>query len=380
MCLGILTLSLKQLIIVTDHTLSMSTFSTLGLSNMGNTCFLNSAMQCFMHLPEVVTYFVTPTKSPGAEPNYMSDLNRNNHEHVLVQQLGKLMQAMCSPPGELSTIRPESFVRCLIQAKFADKFTGSRQHDSHELLLHVMNLLHEGIRYSVSIKINGEPVNDHQKLIQEAYQRWVGTYENDYSFMIDTFYGQTHATTQCPKCDFVSHVFEPFCYLIPEIPQHSDQNHPVTLYDCLSRYSSSETLDNQNEWKCDKCHQDVQAYRKIDLWRTPQILIVTLKRFVGYGKQMRKDNRLIDFPLDGLDIGQYVKGAVHNDSTIYDLWAVSNHMGGTSGGHYTASIRRDKGDWYYFDDNKVAKIDDSRKVVNPMAYILFYRRRTQTTF
>lgn len=59
---------------------------------------------------------------------------------------------------------------------------------------------------------------------------------------------------------------------------------------------------------------------------------------------------MVDFPLKGLDISQYVlnhnlpedyfKGEngekAQNGPLLYDLIGITNHFGGTGGGHYTA--------------------------------------------
>ena len=64
---------------------------------------------------------------------------------------------------------------------------------------------------------------------------------------------------------------------------------------------------------------------------------------------------------------------------VYDLFAVSEHIGGLRGGHYTAVARRLDGEggygpWYAYNDCSVNRVDASR-VVTPQAYVLFYQRR-----
>ncbi len=53
-----------------------------------------------------------------------------------------------------------------------------------------------------------------------------------------------------------------------------------------------------------------------------------------------KINELIDFPVEGLDLAQYVKGPHCAEAPpVYDLYAVSHHSGGLGGGHYTATCK-----------------------------------------
>ena len=48
-----------------------------------------------------------------------------------------------------------------------------------------------------------------------------------------------------------------------------------------------------------------------------------------------KNDDLIDFPINGLDMSQYVL-STGDESSVYDLYGISNHMGSLYGGHYTA--------------------------------------------
>ena len=59
---------------------------------------------------------------------------------------------------------------------------------------------------------------------------------------------------------------------------------------------------------------------------------------------------------------------------IYDLFAVSNHYGQLSAGHYTA-MAMNRGKWFHFNDHKVRECTDLDQIVSPAAYILFYARR-----
>jgi hypothetical protein len=60
---------------------------------------------------------------------------------------------------------------------------------------------------------------------------------------------------------------------------------------------------------------------------------------------------------------------------LYDLFAVCNHRGNMSNGHYTAYCKNPvTAKWFCYDDHLVSELDPSR-VCTPDAYILFYRRR-----
>ena len=73
--------------------------------------------------------------------------------------------------------------------------------------------------------------------------------------------------------------------------------------------------------------------------------------------QQEKVDDLVDFPLTGLDIKDFVKTDCEAEgiSTVYDLYAVTNHFGSLNGGHYTAYGKNDvDGNWYNFNDSSVS--------------------------
>jgi len=164
----------------------------------------------------------------------------------------------------------------------------------------------------------------------------------------------------------------------------------INIYDCFEEFGKTEILDDENMWRCPTCKKDVHATKQLQLYKAPPILVVSLKRFkggrrgfssFGMGFMMGgggggKIETKVDFPIDGLDITPYVICAAPGEKIIYDLFAVSNHFGGTMGGHYTAfakNIHSDK--WYNFDDSSVSVVQNKSRIVSDSAYNLFFRRR-----
>jgi len=131
-------------------------------------------------------------------------------------------------------------------------------------------------------------------------------------------------------------------------------------------------------WYCPDCKEHRTAFKKFDLWRLPEVLVVHMKRFqyrnAGYLNfvSRSKIDCQVDFP-EELDLAEYALGP-SDDRTRYELYAVSNHMGGMGGGHYTAYAKNFRnGKWYTFDDSHVSETSVTR-VATPSAYVLFYKR------
>eukprot|EP01006_Ploeotia_vitrea_P031549 TRINITY_DN63883_c0_g2_i1.p1 TRINITY_DN63883_c0_g2~~TRINITY_DN63883_c0_g2_i1.p1 ORF type:complete len:1062 (+),score=158.24 TRINITY_DN63883_c0_g2_i1:103-3186(+) len=162
----------------------------------------------------------------------------------------------------------------------------------------------------------------------------------------------------------------------------------LQLSECLDFFGTREQLGEDDEWYCPSCKQHIRAMKQLQLYRIPKILVIALKRFEWGGQYSRnKLEHAVDFPLEGLDVRQwlvddsfYDKGCPEEDresETIYDLFAVSNHYGGMCGGHYTAYAKAADGNWYDFDDSRYTEVygDPVTTVVTPAAYSLFYVRR-----
>ena len=133
----------------------------------------------------------------------------------------------------------------------------------------------------------------------------------------------------------------------------------TSIYDCLQTFSQEELITNSNKWFCSHCKSHVPAIKKIQIYRLPEYLIIHFKRFSHQrNQQSRKVQKLIDFPLEKLDMTPYLTSGINQNSKIhYDLYGISNHYGTLSGGHYTANCLNPLTHlWYEFDDSKVTKI------------------------
>ncbi|KGO77529.1 Peptidase C19, ubiquitin carboxyl-terminal hydrolase 2 [Penicillium italicum] len=152
----------------------------------------------------------------------------------------------------------------------------------------------------------------------------------------------------------------------------------VTLDQCLDEFSKEEILSRADSWFCPQCKTHVSATKKFELWRTPDIMVVQLKRFSQFrGRNGHKISTLIDFPFEGLDLSSRVEGPMGGKSAVYDLIAVDNHMGGMGGGHYTAYIKDFvSGAWVYCNDTSAKNVTNMQSIITAGAYLLFYRRRS----
>lgn len=150
----------------------------------------------------------------------------------------------------------------------------------------------------------------------------------------------------------------------------------IHLEDCLDEFAKEEILSASDPWYCPRCKEQRRASKKFELWKSPDILVIHLKRFSSSRSFRDKIDVQIQCPVEGLDLTHRV-GDAGGKQQIYDLFAVDNHYGGLGGGHYTAYVKNwVDSKWYYCDDASVRHVDNPSNVITPAAYLLFYRRRS----
>mmetsp|Transcript_16127 Transcript_16127/g.37390 ORF Transcript_16127/g.37390 Transcript_16127/m.37390 type:complete len:884 (-) Transcript_16127:291-2942(-) len=149
----------------------------------------------------------------------------------------------------------------------------------------------------------------------------------------------------------------------------------LPLRACFDLFSTPEKLSPEDVWYCGKCKDHVQATKTMELWSVPDVLVLHLKRF-SYNRYSRdKLETEVDFPLDGFDLSELVKGPSNSQGELFDCVAVSNHMGSLGGGHYTASARNvEDGKWYKFNDSSTSEMRPEA-VNSGNVYLLVYVRR-----
>ncbi|VDN97918.1 unnamed protein product [Rodentolepis nana] len=143
---------------------------------------------------------------------------------------------------------------------------------------------------------------------------------------------------------------------------------PVKLQNCIDLFLTSEQLGIHNLWYCKYCEDHQRAFKKFDLWKLPQVLIFQLNRYKKT-YYVSKNDVFVECPLDDFRL-PYLK-----DSPTYELTAVINHMGGLSGGHYTA-FAKNGNSWYNFNDSFVDRLKTSP--VSQSAYLLVYSKEVSS--
>ena len=331
-----------------------------GLANLGNTCFLNSAIQVLSHTYELNDFLESKT--------YKTKLN-NKHESALLLEWDELRELLWT---KNCVIAPNKFVKTvqkLAQIKGLDMLSGFNQNDLPEFLIFVIDCFHKALARKVNMTISGKVKDDRDKTAVKCFELIKQMYENDYSEIWNLFYGihisqLEHAETG----ETFSMVPEP--YFIINLPIPSNNKAP-SLIDCFDLYVEGELLDGDNAVTYEKTGEKVGAKKSISFWSLPTILVIDIKRF---NHMNRKNQIMVDFPLENLDLSKYVVG-YNKETFVYDLYGVCNHSGSVLGGHYTSFVKNANEKWYHFNDNSVSEVAMSSQIISPKAYCFFYRKR-----
>ncbi|KAG2212280.1 hypothetical protein INT47_001639 [Mucor saturninus] len=352
---------------------------TTGLKNLGNTCFMNSIIQCLSGTVPFARYFLS-----GSYRKHINKENVLGTGGVVAEEFTALLRTMWG--AQYNFVSPILFREALI--KFAPQFKGSEQHDSQEFL----NFLLDGIHEDCNL-ITKRPVPPPESAEEEArFEKlpdwkasgiaWERYLERNSSVVVSLFQGQYRSRLTCLTCYATSTTYNSFMSLSLPIPKNNGAS-GVSLYDCLDYFVREEVLEKDDAWNCPKCKTLRKASKSLTLSKLPDVLLIHLKRFSYDGPFKNKLEIVVDSPMTGLDLSRYVPSSMFPPDTIveqstfnYDLYAVSNHFGSLTGGHYTACVRNGyKNEWHNFDDSRFSVCDQS-KVLSRAAYNLFYVRST----
>lgn len=338
-----------------------------GLYNMGNTCYLNSVLQCLSNTAPVTAFFTSDEYAL-----HINEVNREGTGGTVASEFALLLKVLWD--GSYRCITPRLFKA--VVGRLRPRFAGSQQQDCQELLIFLLDALHEDLNTAQAAGVRPLPpsqleaASDGQRSDDDAARAaWDDHKLRNQSVITQLFQGQFRSTVTCSRCGWKSRKFDVFQYLALEIPSNVNR---CSLQDCLRMYLRDEKIDG---FKCEKCKNLVTASKKIDVWSLPPILMVFFKRFKNgfYADEFSKVGTTIDFPLDSLDVSTVAAGSSPaSRSKSYSLFAVANHYGTMNSGHYTACCKSPVSQsWYKFNDETVSSISPA-EVKSAAAYVLFY--------
>ncbi|RXN07940.1 ubiquitin carboxyl-terminal hydrolase 2-like isoform X1 [Labeo rohita] len=346
---------------------SKSAQGLVGLRNLGNTCFMNSILQCLSNTQSLRDYCL--------HNSHRRDLNNNSRTNTaLMEEFAKLIQTMWTSSSS-EAVSPSEF-KTQIQ-RYAPRFVGykclyylSSQQDAQEFLRFLLDGLHNEVN-RVTIRPRGNMEDfDHLPDEEKGKKMWAKYLEREDSKIVDLFVGQLKSSLTCSECGYCSTVFDPFWDL--SLPIAKKGYGEVSLMDCMRLFTKEDVLDGDEKPTCYRCKARRRCTKKFTVQKFPKILVLHLKRFSEARVRTSKLSTFVNFPMKDLDLREFASD--RSSSAVYNLYAVSNHSGTTMGGHYTAyCCNPENGEWYTYNDSRVTPMSASQ-VRSSDAYVLFYER------
>jgi len=210
----------------------------VGLHNLGNTCYMNSSLQCLRCIRELNAYI-------------------NKNERLIEDVAGNYFSFVKGIWNAGTAYDPRK-IRVGV-ALAMEQFRNNCQHDAQEFLNGLLDTMHE------NLQVNGS------------------------SIVSDTFYGEYETVVTCEGCGNVSYTHEKFMFLTLPISENDD-----TLDGLFEKQSLAEYLCGENQYQCDNCRSLCNATKVTCVSKLPNTLIVHLKRFT----KSRKINSFVNLPAE----------------------------------------------------------------------------------
>ncbi|NWW93517.1 UBP36 hydrolase, partial [Rhynochetos jubatus] len=301
-----------------------------GLQNLGNTCFLNSTVQCLTYTAPLTNYLLSREHSRTCHQGGFCMLCvMQNHVIQVFANSGNV-------------IKPLSFVRDL--KNIAEHIRFGRQEDAHEFLRYTIDAMQKAC-------LNGCTKLDRQTQATTLIHQIFGGYLQSRS--------ECHLGAGPSRGPATRALTSPLS--LQQVPN---------IMQALELFVKPDVLGGEDAYSCDNCKKKVSAKKYFTIHRASNVLTLSLKRFASHrGGKITKD---VGYP-EFLDIRPYMSQN-KGEPVMYALYAVLVHSGySCQAGHYYCYVKASNGQWYQMNDD-VVRCSNIKVVLNQQAYLLFYVR------
>ena len=355
---------------------------TIGLDNLGATCYMNAVLQCIAHFKEISEKILTWYK-------YMEDNNKTSRK--LSYAFAELLDNLYFPNENYNykkSYSPKKFKELI--GIMNPLFKGIQANDSKDLMNFIIEKMHSELN-SLGETKSTNITNDNNNIIYDqtnellTYNNFLREFKSNYhSFLSEYLYALQKTVTLCCDCKTMIFNFQTYNFLIFPLldvkyfvmnnycqnPFFNGQNYVLNLIDCFKYYQKIDYFQGENQIYCNICKAMKNANYCNFLYSTPTILCIVLNR----GKDNKDFKENIIFGTE-LNLSEFVQDK--SDCSIYYLIGVVIHIGDSSmSGHFFSYSRNHfKSPWYKYNDSIVSICNNENEIFSyGTPYILFYHK------
>ena len=335
-------------------------FPLIGLKNVGQICYMNSILQCLLHIPQLNGFFIN--KYPE-EKNKLKIINNDTEtEGRLCEEYHKIVMDIYKQDPKKSYISPKDF------NTFLRQINGNFEEvNVKEFLTYLFQIMHAELNYKGNQKLKNVP-KCNQIIEKESFDFFMAVSNNlNLSIISYLFYGILKSTTICKSCHNIFYNFQYFQTL--SFPTFNFKDKSFNIYQGFKEFIKPNIMSGEDKCYCQKCKglRDMNIKNKI--YFSPPYLIIHL----DYGENKKYKPKEVLFG-GIIDISGFVDKYDREPSIQYKLKAVCSHIGKSeNSGNYITYCQNNEDKWYEFNDSSVTEITFD-KLNSNSPYILIYKK------
>ena len=357
-------------------------FHTIGLQNIGSTCYMNATLQCLLHVNTLFSYFINKYQLESEKLQKLNDSVSTKGrisqaffeiiKSIFRAEKNKLNNYYQSSTSDISNISsfdnsvsPDKFQKTV--GMYNPQFKNLEANDSKDLILYLLQIMHQELNYNTKNFSSNAYPNQYDR--QQTFQAFIRSYEaTNNSIISNLFFGTSENLTICEVCKKIIYNFQKFEFLTFGVFKYNGRE--FNLYNGFEDYCKPSKLTGDNQYYCNNCKKLCDALISTKILFPPEHLLIN----IDYGKNKMYMPSSIKYDHE-IDITNYLSFN-YGRKVKYRIMSVCSHYGiSGSFGHYIAYCKnKENSKWYQFNDSIISECDANQIRYGGTPYLLLYER------